>query len=101
MKFVLSWVLSAASLALTAALLGEHMTIGKPDQTLQEKILPIAVVGLVFCIVNTFVAPVVKILSLPFIVLSLGCSCSSSTRCCCCSPSGRRAAADEHRPVPH
>jgi len=72
MKFVLSWVLSAASLALTATLLGEHMTIGNPDQTLQEKLIPIAVVGLVFCIVNTFVAPVVKILSLPFIVLTLG-----------------------------
>ena len=72
MKFVLSWVLSAASLALTAALLGDHMTIGRADQTLQEKILPVAVVGLVFCIANTFVAPVVKILSLPFIVLTLG-----------------------------
>jgi putative membrane protein len=72
MKFLLSWVLSAASLALTATVLGNHMIIGRPDQTLQEKIVPIAVVGLVFCIVNTFVAPVVKILSLPFIVLSLG-----------------------------
>jgi putative membrane protein len=72
MKFVLSWVLSAAALALTATLLGEHMNIGSPDQTLQEKVIPVAIVGLVFCIVNTFVAPVVKILSLPFIVLSLG-----------------------------
>jgi putative membrane protein len=72
MKFVLSWVLSAASLALTAALLGNHMSIGRPDQTLQEKILPLAVVGLVFCVVNTFVAPVAKILSLPFIVITLG-----------------------------
>ena len=72
MKFVLSWVLSAASLALTAALLGDHMNIGRPDQTLQEKILPLAVVGLVFCVVNTFVAPVAKIVSLPFIVITLG-----------------------------
>lgn len=72
MKFVLSWVLSAASLALTATLLGEHMNIGRPDQTLQEKVIPVAIVGLVFCIVNTFIAPVAKILSLPFIVLTLG-----------------------------
>jgi putative membrane protein len=72
MKFVLSWVLSAAALALTATLLGEHMNIGSAGQTLQEKILPVAIVGLVFCIVNTFVAPVAKILSLPFIVLTLG-----------------------------
>jgi putative membrane protein len=72
MKFVLSWVLSAASLALTAMLLGEHMNIGRSDQTLQEKVILVAIVGLVFCIVNTFVAPVAKILSLPFIVLTLG-----------------------------
>jgi len=72
MKFVLSWVLGSASLALAATLLGDHMNIGLPEQTLQEKIVPLAVVGLVFCIVNTFVAPIAKILSLPFIVISLG-----------------------------
>jgi putative membrane protein len=72
MKFALAWVLSSLSLAVTAALLGSHMNIGTADQTLQDKILPVAVVGLVFCLVNMFVAPVVKVLSLPFIVLSLG-----------------------------
>lgn len=72
MKFALAWVLSSLSLAVTAALLGSHMNIGTADQTLQDKILPVAVVGLVFCLVNMFIAPVVKVLSLPFIVLSLG-----------------------------
>src|SRR5689334_22362271 len=72
MKFALAWVLSSLSLAVGAALLGDHMNIGRPDQTLQDKIIPVAVVGLVFVLVNMFVAPVVKVLSLPFIVLSLG-----------------------------
>ena len=72
MKFALAWVLSSLSLAVAAALLGDHMSIGRPEQTLQDKILPVAVVGLVFVLVNMFVAPVVKVLSLPFIVLSLG-----------------------------
>jgi putative membrane protein len=72
MKFALAWVLSSLSLAVGAALLGNHMNIGRPDQTLQDKIIPVAVVGLVFVLVNMFVAPVVKVLSLPFIVLSLG-----------------------------
>jgi putative membrane protein len=72
MKFALAWVLSALSLAVAAALLGTHMNIGTPDQTLQDKIIPVAIVGLVFWLVNLFVAPVVKVLSLPFIVLSLG-----------------------------
>jgi len=72
MKFVLAWVLSSLSLGVGAALLGDHMNIGRPDQTLQDKVVPVAIVGLVFVLVNMFVAPVVKVLSLPFIVLSLG-----------------------------
>ena len=38
------------------------MNIGRPDQTLQDKIIPVALVGLVFVLVNMFVAPVVKVL---------------------------------------
>jgi putative membrane protein len=72
MKFALAWVLSSLSLAVAAALLGPHMNIGTADQTVQDKIIPVAIVGLVFCLVNMFVAPVVKVLSLPFIVISLG-----------------------------
>ena len=72
MKFALAWVLSSLSLAVAAALLGTHMNIGTADQTVQDKIIPVAIVGLVFCLVNMFVAPVVKVLSLPFIVISLG-----------------------------
>ena len=44
MKFALAWVLSSLSLAVGAALLGDHMNIGRPDQTLQDKIIPVAVV---------------------------------------------------------
>lgn len=72
MKLLVSWVLTAAALAVTAALLGDHMSIGTANQTLQQKLVPLAVVAAVFSIVNTFVAPVVKVLSLPFIVITLG-----------------------------
>ena len=72
MKFALAWVLSSLSLAVAAALLGTHMNIGTSDQAVQDKIIPVAIVGLVFCLVNMFVAPVVKVLSLPFIVITLG-----------------------------
>jgi putative membrane protein len=72
MKFLLAWLLSSLSLAVAAALLGDHMSIGRPDQTLQDKVIPVAIVGLVFVLVNRFVAPVVKVLSLPFIVITLG-----------------------------
>jgi len=72
MKLLLAWVLSSLSLAVAAALLGDHMSIGRPEQTLQDKVIPVAIVGLVFVLVNMFVAPVVKVLSLPFIVITLG-----------------------------
>lgn len=72
MRFLLSWVLSAAALATAAWFLGEHMNIGTPDQTAQQKLIPLAVVAAVFSLVNAFIGPVVKVLSLPFIVITLG-----------------------------
>lgn len=39
---------------------------------LREKVLPVAVVALIVWVVNQIVAPVVKLLSLPLIVLTLG-----------------------------
>lgn len=72
MKLLLSWVLSAASLAIAAWFLGDHMNIGTPEQTAQQKLIPLAVVAAVFSLVNTFIGPVVKVLSLPFIVITLG-----------------------------
>jgi putative membrane protein len=71
-RFLMSWVLSAASLAVAAALLGEHMNIGSAGDTDSERIIALAIVALVFSLINTFVAPVVKTLSLPFIILTLG-----------------------------
>ncbi len=71
-RFLISWVLSAASLAVAAWLLGEHMSIGRAGDTDSDRIIALAVVAFVFSLINTFVAPVVKTLSLPFIILTLG-----------------------------
>ena len=71
-RFLMSWILSAASLAAAAGLLGEHMNIGNASDTNQERLIALAIVALVFSLINTFVAPVVKTLSLPFIILTLG-----------------------------
>lgn len=71
-RFLMSWILSAASLAAAAGLLGEHMNIGSASDTNQERLIALAIVALVFSLINTFVAPVVKTLSLPFIILTLG-----------------------------
>ncbi len=71
-RFLMSWILSAAALAAAAGLLGEHMNIGAAADTNQERIIALAIVALVFSLINTFLAPVVKMLSLPFIILTLG-----------------------------
>ena len=71
-RFLMSWILSGAALAAAAGLLGEHMNIGQASDTTQERLVALAVVALVFSLINMFVAPVVKTLSLPFIILTLG-----------------------------
>ena len=71
-RFVTAWILSALALAAAAGLLGDHMNIGEPDDSTGERILAIALVALVFTAINAFVAPVIKTLSLPFIIVTLG-----------------------------
>ena len=71
-KFLTSWVLSAAALAAAAGLLGTHMSIGDSNATTTEQLITLAVVAAIFTVINMFVAPVVKTLSLPFIIITLG-----------------------------
>lgn len=74
MRFV-TWLLTyAAGLAVAAQLLAGIWFAG-PDNgqaELQEKILPLLLVALILGLVSTFVEPVIKLLSLPFIILTLG-----------------------------
>jgi putative membrane protein len=71
-RFLTSWVLSAAALLAAAGLLGTHMDIIDPAEQTSTQVLSVALVSLVFTAVNQFVAPIVKALSLPFIILTLG-----------------------------
>jgi len=71
-KFLTSWVLSAAALAAAASLLGTHMNIGDTNATTTDQLITLAVVAAIFTVIDMFVAPVVKTLSLPFIILTLG-----------------------------
>lgn len=74
MRFV-TWLLTyAAGLAAAAWLLGGIWFDG-PDSgqaELEEKILPLLLVALILGLVSTFIEPVIKLLSLPFIILTLG-----------------------------
>ncbi len=69
MKFLVWVVVNALALAAAALLLDGIRLTGS---TSQDRVITLVLVALIFGIVNTVVAPVVKLLSLPFIILTLG-----------------------------
>ena len=69
------WLLTyAAGLAVAAWLLdGIWFEGAKNGQAeLQDKIVPLLFVALILGLVSTFIEPVIKLISLPFIILTLG-----------------------------
>jgi len=62
-------VVNALALAAAAWLLAGIYVTGATTGT---KLLHLLLVAVIFGVVNTFVSPVVKLLSLPFIILTLG-----------------------------
>lgn len=71
-RFLSTWLVSAVALSVAAWLLGDHMNIGDADESTGARIVAILLVALVFTIINSFVGPVLKVLSLPFIIITLG-----------------------------
>ena len=74
MRFV-TWLLTyAAGLAVAAQLLDGISFDGPANgqAELQEKILPLLLVALILGLVSTFIEPILKLVSLPFIILTLG-----------------------------
>ncbi|QGG42938.1 phage holin family protein [Aeromicrobium yanjiei] len=71
-RFISTWFVSAVALCVAAWLLGEHMNIGDSADGTGPRVLTVLVVALVFTVVTAIVGPVVKLLSLPFIIVTLG-----------------------------
>jgi len=68
-RFV-TWLLTNAAAIAVAAWLLDGIRIEGTDW--QDKILPLLIVSLILGIVTVFVEPVVKVLSLPFIIRTIG-----------------------------
>jgi putative membrane protein len=68
-RFLIWVVVNAAALAVAVALLDGVTLTGATDG---DRIVTLVLVALVFGVVNAVVRPVVKLLSLPFIILTLG-----------------------------
>jgi len=74
MRFV-TWLLTYAAGLAVAAWLLDGIWFDGPDHgsaQIEEKILPLLAVALILGLVSTFIEPVIKVLSLPFIILTLG-----------------------------
>jgi putative membrane protein len=69
MSFLIRVVVNAVALAVAAWLFDG---IKVQDSELAGQALTLLAVGLVFGLVNAIVSPIVKLLSLPFIILTLG-----------------------------
>ena len=68
MAFLIRVVVNALALG-AAALLLDGIRVGGDDS---EQLLTLLAVGAVFGVVNAIITPVIKLLSLPFIILTLG-----------------------------
>ncbi len=74
MRFV-TWLLSTAAAVAMASWLLDDIWLDGPTMGMDEirgKIVPLLLVSLILGAVTVFVEPVVKFLSLPFIVLTIG-----------------------------
>jgi len=70
-RILLRVALNAAALAV-AAWIFAGITVGEPGANTSERVLTLILVAAVFGVVNAIITPIVKLLSLPFIILTLG-----------------------------
>jgi putative membrane protein len=74
MRFV-TWLVTNAVALAVAAWLFDGIRFTGPSHgraEVEEKLVPLLVVALILGLVSTFIEPVIKVLSLPFIILTLG-----------------------------
>jgi putative membrane protein len=71
----ISWLLTTAVAVAVAAWLIDGIRFTGPTEwpeELQEKLVPLLLVALILGVITSFVKPVLTILSIPFIILTLG-----------------------------
>ncbi len=74
MRLIVRVLVTAAALAVAAWLIDGIRFTGPRQgmEEIQEKILPLLLVALILSLINSFVRPVLTILSIPFIIVTLG-----------------------------
>ena len=83
MKFVVWLLVNAASLGV-AIWLFDGITL--TGNSTSDKAVTLLIVGGIFGLITSVLKPIVKVLSLPLIILSLGLMLLVINAFCCCSP---------------
>ncbi|MFY0408507.1 phage holin family protein [Solicola sp. PLA-1-18] len=71
LQTVTTWLSNAAAIAVAAWLFG-GIAVGTAADDTTQRVLTLLLIAAVFSLINALIAPVVKLLSLPFIVITLG-----------------------------
>ena len=71
LQTVTTWLSNAAAIAV-AAWLFAGIAVGTSADDTTQRVLTLLLIAAVFSLINALVAPVVKLLSLPFIIITLG-----------------------------
>ena len=69
MKFLIRVIVDALALAVAAWLIDD---ITVTEQAREDQAIALVLVALIFGVINAFVKPILKLFSLPFIILTLG-----------------------------
>lgn len=69
MKFLIRVIVDALALAAAAWLIDD---IKVTEEAREDQVLALVIVALIFGVINAFVKPILKLFSLPFIILTLG-----------------------------
>lgn len=74
LAFLSRWGITAAALAVAAQLIDGIRFEGVRDGAaeIQDKFIPLMLVALISCAITAFVKPILTLLSIPFILLTLG-----------------------------
>jgi putative membrane protein len=71
MRFVIRVIVSSLAMWVVDWLFDGIYVTGNKDSTLNE-ILTYVVIGAIIAVINTFVAPIIKLLAIPFYIITLG-----------------------------
>lgn len=71
-RFIAFWASNAAALGMAALLLGANFEIAVGEVGWDRQLISLLLASLIFTLVNMILGPIIKVLAIPFIVVTFG-----------------------------